>query len=65
MQPENRVVVEVRGGVVQAVYAPTAKWLRVIVVDWDNPVEDEVAEEYATQPLDVMHPEVRAQIEGI
>lgn len=64
MQPDGRVVIEVRDGVVEAVYAPTAKWLKVVVVNWDGE-EDEKVEKYDTRPLDVMHPELRAQLKAV
>lgn len=52
------VVIEVRGGVVQAVYTNTKK-LTVTLVDWDNIREGGGAEKVVCEPFKNMDDETR------
>jgi len=62
LTPRRRVVIEVRGGVIQSVY--TDDDTQVIVVDWDDHEtgEADCAVTLAAFPLDCMPIETEAQV---
>ena len=63
------IIIEVSGGVVQAVYASKPELVKVILVDWDNIESAEEGErvrgngEYSVDPLASMPDETKDQVE--